>query len=468
MLFTSKEFLLLLSLTFLVYYIPAFKKIQVWTLVLASFVFYAFSQPLLLTLLISSILINSICSYLIIYGFPSQRKSIAMAGVIINLFVIVFFKYSGMLSSTFNFPGEIGMFLLTLPLPLGISFFTFEGISLLVDTFKSSDKKEVDSIIAPTFFSHLRNTLLFVSFFPHLIAGPILKANEYYPQIASKYFNAINWDKAFRQLILGYFLKTVIADNIKDQTFNIAYPHFVADSTITLVSMLFGYSIQIFADFAGYSLIALGLATLFGYELKDNFNHPYLSTSFAEFWTRWHISLSSFLKEYLYIPLGGNRKGKIRTYFNLFITMFLGGLWHGAGWSYAIWGLAHGTFLAVERLVKDKFIFKLLPQFRFLNWVLVFSLVSLAWLLFKLPDISHVYAYLKAMSANFSIKPDYKRILLILTYSLPVIIYSTIGFLNENRKWENYKKYEWLVYGTLLFLLITNRGISTDFIYFQF
>ena len=153
----------------------------------------------------------------------------------------------------------------------------------------------------------------------------------------------------------GYFLKLVVADNLKDFTAYLVYPGLMTLSSFTLLSMLIGYSFQIFADFAGYSLIALGLASLFGYRLMQNFNYPYISNTFSEFWKRWHISLSTFLKEYLYFPLGGSRKGRLRTYINLTITMVLGGLWHGAAWSYAVWGAFHGFALALERLINDKY-----------------------------------------------------------------------------------------------------------------
>jgi alginate O-acetyltransferase complex protein AlgI len=398
-----------------------------------------------------------------------NKRFLAVTGVVLNLSIIAFFKYSGMLSRTFGVENtEIGAFLVSLPLPLGISFFTFEGISLVVDTYKGRDIGEYKSIIVSSLYRHLGNTVLFVSFFPHLIAGPILKAREFYPQIGPKGFLSIQWDTAFKQLVLGYFLKMVIADNLKDQTFWIAYPYFLHISSETLAMMLFGYSIQIFADFAGYSLIALGLATLFGYELKGNFDHPYISTSFSEFWRRWHMSLSSFLREYLYIPLGGNRKGKGRTYLNLFITMFLGGLWHGAAWSYAIWGMTHGVFLALERLVNDHFTIRVGKGLRILKWVMVFSLVTIAWLLFKLPNISHAVAYLTCMATNMDLDADIKRNCLIFVYAIPIFLYSLQEIYKETYLIAKLKKAEWMAYGAMIFLLITNSGSSTDFIYFQF
>jgi alginate O-acetyltransferase complex protein AlgI len=261
----------------------------------------------------------------------------------------------------------------------------------------------------------------------------------------------------------------VVADNLKDYTFWIAFPYFQGQSAITLITMLFGYSCQIFADFAGYSLIAVGLAQLFGYNLINNFNFPYISSSVQEFWKRWHISLSSFLMEYLYIPLGGNRKGKVRTYVNLMITMFLGGLWHGAAWSYAIWGLVHGGALAIERLLKDKIKIKPNKVSIFFKRIFVFCLVTFAWLFFKLPDFSQVVDYLKTIGNNLSFSFSSKICFNVLLYSSPVFIYHLFYLLKQNNKFNSsFAKYAYVLYAIMLFLILTNSGSSGSFIYFQF
>ena len=325
MLFNSLAFIILVIVTFSIYYIPWLKKYQVHILILSSLYFYAHSNRKLLLLLLSSAAINILTSYYITFGKISQRKLLATIGVVLNVGILLFFKYAALLSQTFlSANSSIGGFLITIPLPIGISFYTFEGISLVVDVFRKKHGENND-MVSPSLAEHAKKTLLFISFFPHLIAGPVLKAHDYIPQIKPKFFKDIAWEVAFKNIVLGYFLKMVVADNLKDFTFWMAYPYYQGQSSITLVALLFGYSCQIFADFAGYSLIAIGVARLFGYNFKDNFNFPYIATSFKEFWKRWHISLSTFLMEYLYIPLGGNRKGKVRTYLNLMITMFLGG-----------------------------------------------------------------------------------------------------------------------------------------------
>jgi alginate O-acetyltransferase complex protein AlgI len=393
---------------------------------------------------------------------------IAILGVGSELTVLAFFKYSPLFSRTFfSEPSSVGHFLLMIPLPIGISFFTFEGISLVIDVFseKYFDRKKY---VSSSLFEHAKNIYVFISFFPHLIAGPIVKAHDFLPQIKRKKIIDIDWQSAFKTLVVGYFLKMVVADNLKDFTFWIAYPYFQGHSAINLITMLFGYSCQIFADFAGYSLIAIGLAKLFGYNLMTNFNFPYISSSFKEFWKRWHISLSSYLMEYLYFPLGGSKKGKYRTYLNLMITMFLGGLWHGAAWSYAVWGSFHGLALAIERFLTDKIKIKSNVFVVFIKRILVFIFVTFAWLLFKLPEFSHVVEYIKTIFKNSSFSYDWTLCINILLYSLPIFIYHFVYLLKDKKYFIIVKKFEYLIYGFMLFLILTNSGSSGAFIYFQF
>jgi len=214
-----------------------------------------------------SVSINIISSYFVVYGAKRYKKLFAICGVVLNLSILIFFKYSPLFAKTFFYESSsFGDFLLTIPLPIGISFFTFQGISLVVDVYREKYFDNRD-IVPKSFFDHSKRVLFFKGFFPQLISGPIVKAHDFMPQIKTKYFSEINWESAFKSLITGYFLKMVVADNLKDFTYWIVFPYFQNQSTLTLISMLFGYSCQIFADFAGYSLIAIGLAKLFGYNL---------------------------------------------------------------------------------------------------------------------------------------------------------------------------------------------------------
>lgn len=472
MLFTSPQFVVLALITFGLYYLPALWKGQVFILIVASLTFYGYNQLNLLWLLLLSVTINIVASYGVVYGPPTYQKSFATGGVVANLAILCFFKYSPLLADTFlPTNAGVGAWLVALPLPIGISFFTFQGISLVVDTYRNRDNSQFRSLIARNLLKHSETVLFFKAFFPQLVSGPIVKAHDFLPQIAPKYLRDVRWEYCFRTLVMGYFLKMVIADNLKDHTVSIAYPYFENISSLTLLVLLFGYSMQIFADFAGYSLIALGLAGLFGYRFPINFNFPYIATSFADFWRRWHISLSSFLREYLYIPLGGNRRGKARTYVNLLTTMVLGGLWHGAAWSYAVWGLAHGLALAVERYFGDKgWLVVRSSAGQLLKGLWVFGYVTLAWLLFKLPDFNHVLAYLRAIGANIGKPNDSLTILLITVYSLPVVAYHLYYLLGD--RLPNVRlsgsRWEYVGYGLMLFMLLTNSGSEGTFIYFQF
>ncbi|MDR2949731.1 MAG: hypothetical protein LBV71_11040 [Prevotella sp.] len=468
MLFNSYIFILLLVITFGLYYIPKLGRFQVLILIIASLVFYSYDQLEFVLLLLFSAGVNILTSYYVVYGNVKRKKALALTGVIVNLCALAFFKYSPLISKTFLDPSDsIGNFLLHIPLPIGISFFTFEGISLLMDVWK---EKYVDNkqIVPKSLAKHAQHTLFFISFFPHLIAGPILKAHEFFPQIKEKYFRDIQWEAAFKNLVTGYFLKMVIADNLKDFTHLMAEPYYL--SSITLFILVLGYSFQIFADFAGYSLIAIGLAKLFVYNFNINFNFPYISTSFKEFWKRWHISLSTFLMEYLYFSLGGNRKGKVRTYFNLLLTMTLGGLWHGAAWTYALWGFTHGAALAIERYINDNTTLKLNRLGTIIKGIFVFLFVSAAWILFRLtPDGVKLFVYYAWENLTKSLSVlDIHLITFTLMYSLPVILYHAIYLYKDKKYWPQIKRTEYIFYAVMLFLIITNSGTSGSFIYFQF
>lgn len=487
MLFNSFEFFTLALLTFSIYYLPCFRKRQLIILIVASLIFYSWENPQLLILLLLSILLNGFTSFKISHVSSKQKLRWAFVAILFNLGILSLFKYGDLLLNLIStkisiLPQGILPISWHLPLPIGISFYTFEGISLIVDTLKAKPNQKEVTFVEDKLTSHLLKTSFFIAFFPHLIAGPILKANNFYPQIKSKYFQQISWNIVFRSLVVGYFLKMVIADNLKDYTFWLTYSYYQSLSTITAIVLLFGYSIQIFADFAGYSLIAIGTAAAFGYTLPQNFKYPYISRSLSEFWQRWHISLSSWLKDYLYIPLGGNKKGRIRTYVNLMIVMILGGLWHGAAWSYAVWGCFHGLGLVIERLfnnhIKVKFN-KPLSRWQQLiielfNIILVFSFVSIGWLLFKLPDFGQFLNFISTMKHNIKLPLNQSLTNPVIIFSLPVVVYHLIHLFVSSDKGANtlnskhYKLFEDVIFGAMLVMIILNSGNSSEFIYFQF
>ncbi len=367
MLFNSWEFLILLAATFALYYAPWSrgphgKAWQVMLALVASVIFYGWEDPKLIGLLAISCVGNSLATgRIILHKVAGDEKRVQQwtrRAVVMNLSLLGIFKYLPFLVGMVpGLPQAWVESVKAIPLPIGISFYTFHGISMIVDVARGEVTREGDSLVSHgnkggRFAKGVRDIGFYLLFFPQLVAGPIVKAKEFWPQIAAKRIETIPWKQVMRALITGYFLKMFVADNLAEQTTGLTFgPNsLAASSPLYLIPLLYGYTLQIFADFAGYSLIAIGLAAMFGYRFPVNFNFPYLSTSITEFWKRWHMSLSGWLRDYLYIPLGGNRKGPGRTYINLFLVMFLGGLWHGAEWKFALWGSLHGIFLALERL----------------------------------------------------------------------------------------------------------------------
>jgi alginate O-acetyltransferase complex protein AlgI len=460
--FISLEFLLLVALTFFLYYSRPLRALQVITLIVASLVFYAYDQWKLLPLLVLTVAIT----YYSMLGAIKGNRTLATLGVASNIFILAFFKYKFLVVSNpanLNTGTEILDFLIRLPLPIGISFFVFHNISLIVDYFKYGQKSKTPTI---------NQILLYIFFFPQLVSGPITRAKSFLPQIKPKFIKDVPWIQVGRLLITGLFFKLFCANNLAQITAQMAPELASALGGGDKLFLLFVYSFQIYSDFFGYSTIALGLALLFGYRLPVNFKQPYTSASFSDFWNRWHISLSMWLRQYLYIPLGGNRISHARTYVNLLIVMILGGLWHGAALSYAAWGLAHGTLLAIERYF-GQVIDTYAPGFRFGLFskfsysILVFVCVSLCWLLFRFQEFSQASAYLISIlddPINFKmLSPWYGFAFL---YMLPVIIQhidgGCISIAPRNKALKG------IFFGILLWLAFAERGADTQFIYFRF
>ena len=453
MTFASWQFGVFASSVFVLYYLPPVRAYQVQLLVLSSLVFYGYGQPELLPLLAVAVF----GTYLFLVLARQDRRLWLPIGIGFNLALLAFFKYKFLIVGSQPAPtGQVVVdFLLRLPLPIGISFFVFHNISLLVDM----TRKEAPG-------SDLRSVFLYIIFFPQLVSGPITRAEMFMPQIAPKHFFDVAFIDAAKWILTGFFFKLFVANNLNEMTSHMDFPLYEALQTQDRWILVILYSYQIYADFFGYSAIAIGLALLFGYRLPINFNRPYIATSFSEFWTRWHMSLSNWLRTYLYIPLGGNRRGAVRTYLNLIIVMGLGGLWHGAALSYLLWGLFHGGFLALER--------PLLPflqridsiWFRVARAGVVFLGVSMLWIFFKLPDFDHALSYLTGMF-HPGTNPNPTKLFydLALIYSLPVIL-QHLGFASLIG--QRLRVVEPYLYGAMAALAYLEAGPETPFIYFQF
>ncbi len=461
---------------------------QILVLLVGSAIFYSWENPRLLLLLFFSCMLNALSAERIIFHRRTnlnQRKAKqwVTGAVAINLLLLSFFKYAKfVVVDLLNFSENqvVVEWLTTIPLPVGISFFTFQGISLLIDLQRGQVSEQTEASLrggGTKRLSSIADVSFYISFFPQLVAGPIVKAHDFFDQIGGKRLSGIDWLTVRRSLVLGYFLKVFVADNLSEQTvvLTLGADFLGGKSTISCLCLLYAYSFQIFADFAGYSLIAIGLATLFGYRLPINFNFPYLSVSITEFWRRWHISLSEWLRDYLYFPLGGNRKGAKRTYLNLFLVMFLGGLWHGAAWKFAIWGTLHGSFLAVERLFgqakKPALKKNANAGMSLVKWFVTFNAVTFVWLTFMMPDLASISVFLTnviAMQGQFS----GSAVFALLFYGFWVVIYHLWGWVKEHREAFAQKlsgpRWEGALHGLLLFLLVTNPGAPRGFIYFQF
>jgi alginate O-acetyltransferase complex protein AlgI len=468
----------------------------------ASVIFYGWEDPKLIGLLAVSCVGNSISTGRIILhkvaGDEARVQHWTCLAVVMNLALLGIFKYLPFLADMIpGLPAAWVDSLKAIPLPIGISFYTFHGISMIVDVARGQVTREGDALMSKggRFAKGVRDIGFYLLFFPQLVAGPIVKAKDFWPQIVSKRIEDIPWKFVMRTLIVGYFLKIFVADNLSEQTtsLTLSAETLASNSPLNLLPLLYCYSLQIFADFAGYSLIAIGLAAMFGYKFPSNFNFPYLSTSITEFWRRWHMSLSGWLRDYLYIPLGGNRKGPVHTYVNLFLVMFLGGLWHGAEWKFALWGTLHGLALAFERLVSRRQnqesriqnssdlqpltsssssgFWSLTSGLSLLRWFVTFNLVTLLWLTFLMPDMSSIIAFFQGVlngKSSFNGPPIFS----LLFYGSMVVLYHAWGWLKEHRQhFANQlarSPLEPILHGLMLFLIVTNPGAPRGFIYFQF
>ncbi len=361
-------------------------------LVGASLFFYGAWKPVYLLLLVASIGANF--SLGLLMEKPHRRRRIGMLGVALNLALLGYFKYTNFVFDSVHALTGAPLPLVNVVLPLGISFFTFQQIAYLVDVMRGA-RVERD-IVSYT---------LFVSFFPHLIAGPLVHHAEMIPQFkrARTLRSSLLAARGLAIFAAGLFKKVVIADNLA-QFVSPVFAHLDAGGNVTTswawLSTL-AYTLQIYFDFSGYSDMAIGLALLFGIRLPVNFRSPYKAASIIDFWRRWHITLSRFLRDYLYIPLGGNRRGEPRRYLNLMLTMLLGGLWHGAGWNFLIWGGLHGVYLSVNHLWQKWRGAAKAPAADHLaaviSWALTFFAVVIAWVFFRAKTAAGAWAMLGAL-----------------------------------------------------------------------
>ncbi|MBI0399109.1 MBOAT family O-acyltransferase [Cyclobacterium marinum] len=459
MLFNSFEFLLgFLPVTLFVFYFfgPKLKSpfTGLWLLVCSLF-FYGWWNPAYLALILFSIGFNYFISKRI---YPGKKKTLAF-GITVNLLGIVFFKYTDFLIYNLNFIPDLSFGYLNLVLPLGISFYTFQQIAYLVDSYKGTQKEK-------SLFSYG----LFVSFFPQLIAGPIVHHSEMMGQFRKPNLTKPNYDNLSRGLfifMMGLAKKIVIADSFAIIA-NKGYANINSLGSVEAWASSLAYSLQLYFDFSGYSAMAIGLGLLFNIRLPQNFNSPYKSLSIKEFWRNWHMTLSRFLRDYVYIPLGGNKNGNFRTSINLVVTFLLGGIWHGAGWTFIFWGGVHGIALVIHREWTKLGLN--LPKV--LALLLTFMFVNITWVFFRAESWSGSLEMLQRMF--FKVPGEEGFYLVSNFYDLPVWIAGVILLFMPNaielgRRLK--PTFTYLILNILLFLLnviYLNSIVKNDFLYFDF
>lgn len=478
MLFNSIDFALFLPIVFILYWFATNNnlKLQNFLIVAASYLFYGWWDWKFLSL----ILFSSIVDYLVGLGLSKQeskikRKLLLWTSIIVNLGFLGVFKYYNFFLENFItaftfFGTKINSNSLDIILPVGISFYTFQTLSYSIDVYKKKLEPTKDFIA----FS------AFVSFFPQLVAGPIERASHLLPQFYKKrYFDYTQAVDGMRQILWGLFKKIVIADNCATYA-NIIFNNSEEYSGSTLVIGAIFFTFQIYGDFSGYSDIAIGTSRLFGFDLMRNFNFPYFSRDIAEFWRRWHISLSTWFRDYLYVPLGGSRGGTWMKVRNTFIIFIVSGFWHGANWTFIVWGTLNAIYFLplllsnsnrnnIDTVAQGKFF----PSMKeFFLMLLTFSMTVFAWIFFRAENIGHAINYIMTIfsSSLFSAPEILPLNLLPILFSFILIEWLgregqfAISRINIIEK----RVYRWSIYFLICFIIFLFQGKQQEFIYFQF
>lgn len=483
MLFNSFEFLVFFPIvTFIYFLLP--HKFRWLHLLIASCIFYMYFIPIYIFILFGTIVIDYIAGRLIESTEGKKRKAFLIISLIANIGVLAVFKYYNFFVDNINLVAGTSLPFLMIILPIGLSFHTFQAMSYTIEVYRKNCTAE----------KHFGIYALYVMFYPQLVAGPIERPNNILPQLhEKKTFNYNDAVAGFRLILWGLFKKVVIADRLaqfSDPVFD--SPQSFPGITIAIAAFFFAF--QIFCDFSGYSDIALGTARVMGFKLMTNFNKPYFARSIAEFWKRWHISLSTWFKDYLYVPLGGNRVALPRVYFNLFFVFVVSGFWHGANWTFLLWGALHGFYLVfalISKKPRDLFckktgLNKVYALNNFINVATVFMLVTLAWVFFRAHNVSTAFFMIKKMGniphelvsflhtknigdLNLPIKRRFVYTGFLLIALLEIVHAIQLKYHDKNPLDQFPRYVRWSVYYTAVVMIIF-LGVYENkmFIYFQF
>ena len=485
MVFSSSIFLFYFLPVFLVVYYLVGRKYKNGVALFASLLFYGFGSPKFLLILLTSILIDYFLVREIDHSTEARRRKLFLTfSVILNLGLLAYFKYANFFVDNFNallsVMGTNPVRWTKVVLPIGISFFTFQKMSYSIDVYRKTS--------AP--LKSFADYALFIMLFPQLIAGPIVRYNEIADQITDRRANETIDNKilGFYRFIIGLSKKMLIANILAeyvDQVFALPTANI---GTGTAWLGILAYTFQIYFDFSGYSDMAIGIGKMIGFKFPENFNNPYISRSVSEFWKRWHITLGTWMMDYLYIPLGGNRKGKARTYLNLWIVFFLSGLWHGAAWNFVAWGAYHGLFICLDKLwkvkgerLKVKGVSQRRPPFTFHLSIFTFFIVMLGWVLFRADTLGYAVHYIGAMfGANGSLPVAFVNPHFVFTLVVAAF-FSFFGLTKAgekaldfffNRKSYNVRQNIWVGLLMVVLLILSAsfilKGSFNPFIYFRF
>jgi alginate O-acetyltransferase complex protein AlgI len=480
MLFNSLEFAVFLPIVFFIYWIllKNHTKLQNFFIVLASYFFYGWWDYRFLYLIIFSSLADYFISHFIFSSDSHARRRAGLfLSIFLNLGLLFFFKYFNFfldsLEDSFTlFGNTLEVDRLSIVLPVGISFYTFQTLSYTLDVYKGKLK--------PT--NNIISFLAFVSFFPQLVAGPIERAKNLLPQFETKReFNRYETILGLRQILWGLVKKIIIADNCALYVSEIfSSPDQYNSSALIIGAVLFAF--QIYGDFSGYSDIAIGTARMFGFSLMKNFAYPYFSRDIAEFWRRWHISLSTWFRDYLYIPLGGSQVNKLKKVRNILIIFIVSGFWHGANWTYIFWGLLNAIyFLPLAITEKNRKHLKIttdsgwIPNLSEFGKILfTFILTTIAWVFFRSPSVADAFTYLGNIASGNPFQfPNIEDLSSLIKVILWIIIVTIIEWFSRNHdfpleKINGPKFIRWSLYSFVIIMLISYSGKPQDFIYFQF
>ena len=421
MLFSSTVFIFYFLPIVLLFYFISPKKWRNYVLLIASLIFYAWGGLLYFPLLIFSIVLNYICGLFIEKYRENavKKKRVLIISIVLNILFLGVFKYTNFIVDNLNALFHTSICVVRIPLPIGISFYTFQSMSYVIDVYRRDGKVQ----------KNIFNLALYISMFPQLVAGPIVRYQTVDDQISNRTHSFDKFNAGLDRFIVGLFKKIVISNTVGELATTI---YEMNDDTISISLAWLGaiaYMLQIYFDFSGYSDMAIGLGKVFGFDFLENFNYPYISKSVSEFWRRWHISLGSWFRDYIYIPLGGNRVSPLKVYQNLFVVWLITGIWHGASWNFVIWGLYFGVFIMLERIFLQKLLNKIPNFFQHIYLLLI---VLIGWVLFSQPDLPSTIAYLKTMLGltdapiingytMFYLKEYLVELILAIVASMPII-----------------------------------------------